>query len=59
MILTFRSLRSGDRTGFGPSDDGGVYVNVSSLSFRQPFAAELAIEVKDGIGIDYTDGEVS
>ena len=49
IILTLRSFRSGDRIGLGPSEDGGVYVNVSSLSFRQPLAAEFASALKDGI----------
>jgi hypothetical protein len=48
-ILILRNFLSGDRRGFGPSDDGGVYVNASSFNFRQPFAAELASEVSDGI----------
>lgn len=48
-ILILRSLRSGDRIGLGPSEDGGVYVKDSSLSFRQPFAAEFARDVKEGI----------
>ena len=47
--LIFRSFRSGERIGLGPSEDGGVYVSASSLSLRQPLAAVLARDVSDGI----------
>ena len=48
-MLIFRSFLSGERIGFGPSEEGGVYVRASSLSLRQPFAAVLARVVRDGM----------
>ena len=52
IILILRSLRSGERIGLWPSEDGGVYVKVSSLSFLQPLAAEFARDVKEGIFLE-------
>jgi hypothetical protein len=52
--FTFRSFRSGDGRGLFRSEAGGVYVNVSSLSFRQPLAAEFARDVNDGISTRLT-----
>jgi hypothetical protein len=57
-MLILRSFLSGDRIGLGPSEDGGVYVNVSSLSFRQPLAAEFAMDVKEGISRDWLFGSL-
>ena len=51
VALILRSFRSGERVGLWPSFEGGVYVNVSSLSFRQPLAADFDMEVNDGIVI--------
>ena len=57
-MLILRSFLSGDRIGLGPSEDGGVYVNVSSLIFRQPLAAEFAMDVNEGILRDWLFGSL-